>query len=315
MPNRVKNAEDKAFSELYWRGHADAVAWDDLRKIVDDGFWFRKKRNECDVALFPAISDLVVLDCDVKTYDKETGHVVPGFTLNPNGSYSPAPKVIKRGIDDLTREVEKLGHSMSELATYVVETKSGGFHLYFRANPTLKLHTDGHHKDWRVDVVAHNDKSDRSWVAAPPTVGYTVVRDYPLAEMPFWLALFLKEEVSTWERPRGGTRKQAEHRRRSLQLDYERASTSDERHGLYNAWIMHELDEVRLANKFGGWNDAINICAWVLFKEAELSWDDGKRLILQAADPWSDVEKRKALDTLQSAFRAARPGDDSYLEE
>lgn len=314
MPDRARD-EDKQFSELYWRGKADPVTWGELQRWASEGYRFHGKRVTSDVALFPALSGLVIIDCDVKEYREDTGSTVPGFTQLPDGSVRLAPMVTRYGLDDLTREVEKLGHSTAELATYAVESKSGGVHLYFHANPGVKLHTTGHKDNWRVDVVAHNTKGDRNWVAAPPTAEYHVIRDLPVAEMPTWLAKFLRDTVSRWPKPGGERRRVADEARKRARVSYERAVTADGRRDYFREWIGHELHEVELANECGGWNDALNKCAWVLFKEAELPFETGKSLLLKAAAPWTDAEERKATDTIRSAWCSARPGDYSYLED
>ncbi|WP_019066159.1 bifunctional DNA primase/polymerase [Streptomyces hokutonensis] len=294
--------QGRELSERYWE-QVFPQDWETVSQMTGEGF---------DVALMPAISGLVVIDCDVKEYEEDTGYVA-GF-VKRGRVVSPAPKVVKRGIDDLQREVERLGHTMAELATYAVSTKSGGVHLYYQSPPRLKLKTMGHRDNWRVDIVAHNDHGDRSWVAAPPTTEYQVIRDLRVAQMPTWLAEFLRNEVSTWPKP-GGQRRQAATRvRQRARADYERAVTPGDRRDYYREWIAHELYEVELANQHGGWNDALNRCAWTLFTEAELPYAVGRNLILTAAAPVNTREERKALDTINSAWRAARPGDNSYLE-
>jgi hypothetical protein len=172
----------------------------------------------------------------------------------------------------------------------------------------------GHKDNWRVDIVAHNDHGDRSWVAAPPTVEYQVIRDFPVAQMPTWLVEFLRNQVSTWPKPGGQRRRAAGEARQRARAGYERAVTPSDRRDYYRTWIGHELYEVELANQHGGWNDALNRCAWTLFTVAELPYEVGRNLILTAAAPVNALEERKALDTINSAWRAARPGDNSYLE-
>lgn len=138
------------FAELYWAG---AVAsWAELLACVGGGR---------DVAVLPAASGLLVLDCDVKWYHADTAFVVSERTARL------APAVQRHGIDDLGRVVRELGHSPAELATYTVRTKSGGYHLYYRVPEAFVgvLGTSHHRHEWRVDVIA----SQHSWVAAPPT--------------------------------------------------------------------------------------------------------------------------------------------------
>lgn len=308
MPDKVRE-EEREFSRLYWREKADPVPWDDLRRVVTDGFPVKRKLTACDVALFPALSGLVILDCDVKTYARDTGLAGQRSSVRYGDLF-----VTRYGLNDLVREVEALGHSASELATYTVQTKSGGVHLYYRAHPQIRLRTTGHRQNWRVDVVAHNNNGDRSWVAAPPTAGYDVIRDLPVAELPTWLAEFLRGTVSTWPKPGGQRRRAVSERSWAARVGYERAATAGDRRDYYREWIGWELREVELANEHGGWNDALNHCAWTLFKHAELSYEQAEPLLLRAADPWNDAERRKAVATINSAWDAAHPGNHIYLE-
>src|SRR3990167_4721719 len=64
--------------------------------------------------------------------------------------------------------------------TYTVKTPSGGKHYYFTTTekaPTATKLGPG------VDV-----RGDGGYVVAPPSPGYTLVEDVPLAPLPPWLA-------------------------------------------------------------------------------------------------------------------------------
>lgn len=290
---------DRRLSEIYWRDTLPSV-WDELCETVANGMRLRKRPITCDIALFPATSGLVVLDCDVKHYDPETAFVRNGNAM------SLAPAVVKRGIDDLRREVEALGHSMSELATYMVRTKSGGFHLYYRENPQAVLHGSGHRDEWRVDVIAHNSESDRSWVAAPPTPGYEVVRDLPVMQMPLWLAQWLTG-LSTNLPPVGRekrqqlTREAADYRGRVLAPEMYNGSGTGIGE-LLHQWVRAELAVVQNANQVGGWNLAIYQCVLNLL---DGGWEiEGvEQAVLDAAQPVDSSERRKAMDTVHSAHK------------
>jgi hypothetical protein len=182
-------------------------------------------------------------------------------------------------------------------------------HLYYRENPRYELRTTGHRHDWRVDVIAHNGGSDRSWVAAPPTPGYAVVRDLPVADLPDWLASWLAGGLRALPRLGGDRRRTISGELRAARQGYVLAGHPADRNDLYRAWINHELQLVALANQHGGWNDAINRCAWTLFRDAGLSYDQVEALILKAAAPTDERERRNATTTIRSAWNASERGD------
>jgi Bifunctional DNA primase/polymerase, N-terminal. len=290
---------DVTLSERYWTQQVSST-WYELQSVIENGFKVNKRMVPCDVALFPASSGLVVIDCDVKSYDTDSGFVVIG------NSATLAPPVIKHGIEDLRREVEALGHSLVELATYTVQTKSGGYHLYFRENPRTRLQNTGHRHDWRVDVISHNSGSDRSWVAAPPTPGYEVVRDLPLAELPDWLAAWLQDvnrhlPALGRERRAGLNRQAADARQRVLTMTPGSADEGD----YLGAWVRWELDRVDEANREGGWNDAIYQCVLNLM---EGGWEEEvvTEAVLKVAKPVNSLETRNAMYTIDSACRRHR---------
>lgn len=300
--------KDKAYAERYWSQPLNTT-WDELHDTVTNGFRINGKLTPCDVAMFPAMSGLVVIDCDVKRYDATTGFVTSGSTATLE---TLTPERVEYGYNDLQREVEKLGHSMVELATYIVQTKSGGFHLYFRENPRVKLQNSGHRHNWRVDVIAHNAGSDRSWVAAPPTPGYEVIRDLPVMEMPDWLGLWLQGvnrhlPALGRERRAGLNRQVADVRTRALAATMMPGSAGaddadEENESLLGRWVRGELSVVAVANREGGWNLAIYQCALNLL---EGGWDEEAvaNAVLKAAKPVSNLESRNAMYTIESACR------------
>jgi Bifunctional DNA primase/polymerase, N-terminal. len=291
---------DRDYAEKYWN-QSGSITWAELHDAVTNGFRFRRqqKPQPCDVALFPASSGLVVVDCDVKRYDAKTGFVVTGGAASLE---TLVPERVEYGLADLQREVEKMGHTMLELATYTVQTKSGGHHFYFRENPRVKLVNSGHRHEWRVDVVAHNAGSDRSWVAAPPTPGYEVVRDFPVTEMPDWLAGWLRDvnhklPALGQERRKAMNLAAGETRRRVLALP-----TGEADGNLMRVWVQGELDVVAESNRVGGWNLAIYQCTLNLL---EGGWDKDvvELAVLKAAAPVSNLESRNAAYTIESAYR------------
>lgn len=299
LPTTVTEGE-RHVSEVYW-GAGNPMAWEDTCAIMEHGYPVRGKssRTPCDIALFPAPSGLVILDCDVKEYDRETG-----FVLVKRNVARPLPPRVEYGLTDLQREVEKLGHSLVELATYTVETKSGGHHLYFRECEGIKLRTSGHRENWRVDVVAHNDGSDRSWVAAPPTENYTVVRDLPVAGMPEWLAVWLRDEMPKLE-PVGGRR--ARQRQKQLMEIRDRAMTPglalDQRNALvveYAGWL---LTKVARANEEGDWNVTIYGVMKDLLRVG-YSFEQAAEMVMEHAAPVDQAEYRNAEYTVNSALRS-----------
>lgn len=288
----------RAASRMYWAG-AEAK-WDDLVLSVSRGR---------PVALLPERSGLVVLDCDVKAFD-ERGYVVEG-----PGRARWGGGAVHRGIDDLHRVVTGLGHSVSEIDTYTVETKSGGYHLYFRCAPGL-MRSSGHRENWLVDVKA----SANTWVVCPPTEGYRVVRNVEARVMPDWLRAWIMQ-LSVNTEPLGG-RARVERRRTLMRSGSEARGTMrrieqraggrpgghatyDQAAGLYERWIADLLAGVREANWVGGWNQEIYNTACTL---REVGVEDGAALgmILEAADPWDERERRSVERTVASAQNRLR---------
>jgi hypothetical protein len=277
------------------------MSWDEMCSILETGYpvKYRHRDTPCDVAIFPAPSGLVILDCDVKRYQRDTGHVA-------NRNHVTFGDLIeeRHGVDDLRREVERLGHSMDELYTYTVKTKSGGRHLYFRENPEVSLTTNGHRENWRVDVIAHNVGYDRSWAAAPPTPGYEVTRDIPVAPLPTWLALFLRDDVPTME-PMGGrrARQRAQARLEARDQVMIPGLSAGERDSLIATYVGWVLTDVIEANKHGGWNLAIYGAVKDLMRVG-YAFDQVAEVVMEHADPVNDAERRKAEYTINSAERS-----------
>jgi hypothetical protein len=271
---------------MYWEGVS--ANWEQLQAAVLGG---------SDVGILVEPSQLVVLDCDVKRYDQGTGWVVQ------DGTATWQDGVVKRGVEDLAREVEKLGHSMGELYTYTVETKSGGRHLYFKRPVSVPWLTTLHHReDWRVDVIA----SGRNWVAAPPTPGYRVVVDAPCVELPPWLAEWLTG-LHSHLRPLGGTQRQTVEQRAASQLLSWRGSqllgvNPTSLAELQQAWVTSQLDLVALANQYGGWNSTIYQVTLNLL-DVGFEPDRVEEVVLRVASPVDEIERKKAYDTIRSAER------------
>ena len=291
MPDKIPASQPNtlAASKTFWAG--TRLDWDDLHDVVDEqGF---------DIGFVPALQNMVTLDCDVKEYLNETGHVAGPIRV---GDLT----VKKYGIQDLQRVVEALGHGMQEIATYTVATKSGGLHLHYLQNPDYPLYTCGHREDWRVDIVGMNNASNRSWVAAPPSAGYTVVRDLPVAVMPDWLAQWLRG-IKQHLQPLGGQRRQAQKQRiEELNLERRTYGRNDpDAIPTTKQWVQMLLDLITDANQVGGWNLQI----WQTSKDLlEFGMDPVvvRRLVLQYAAPWTTREWHKALTTIKSAENAAQ---------
>lgn len=284
LPENMKNPSpaETERSRAYWE--SGPCEWTHLEQAVEHGHH---------VGLIAETSGLVILDCDLKKYTDQ------GYVYHENGSVGLAPTVIKHGIDDLRREVEKLGHSLDEIKTYSVRTKSGGFHLYYRQNPRYRIEAKKHHRDeWRIDVIT----GDHNWVAAPPTPGYAVVNDLPTVELPDWLAYFI-QTVDEHLDPIGGRR--TKRIAAAAQQTRDRLKTgevSDGDGGLWSMYLQAELYQVVLANRYGGWNNAIYQASLNLL-EAGCDLESVREAVIDAADPIDENEKRRAADTIASAAR------------
>lgn len=280
------------FATLFWTGVA--YNWGQLTGIVDGTIHYPYATGSKDIGLHPEWNGLVILDCDVKEYCE-------GFVQRPGSkAHTMGETVVKYGINDLARLCQELGHDIQELATYTVRTKSGGFHLYFFNNPACMIASTKHHRaDWRVDVIANN------WVAAPPTPGYSVVRDYPVQMMPDWLApalLGINERYG----PVGGKKhtilaQKAQGLQKTV-LNRSFTPMEPSGQGLLADWITAQLQLVRLADQYGAWNTTIYQVTKD-FAAAGFDLETIEAAILGAAQPWDSHQERNAIATIQSGWR------------
>lgn len=241
-------------SPEYWRGY-DA-RWCDLEEAVKRGFR---------PAVLVERSGLVIIDCDVEADFKSitSSSVVFG-------------DLFRYGSDDLSRLCREREKELP--ATFTVSTPSGGEHLYFRQNPHCPVTSHGHRKNWLIDVKA----SVNSWVVAPPTPGYAVTRDLPVAVLPYWLARHVRRlgmESRTRPRTSGGP------------------VSGPAREGI--------LRFVAESNVNGSWNNSIYWAAH-RFIEAGEALEDITAALLEAAAPRDEREAEKARRTIESAWRNAR---------
>ncbi|WML79160.1 bifunctional DNA primase/polymerase [Streptomyces sp. VNUA74] len=290
-----EDSDKYRLSATYWAG--TSFAWDEAADVVSGAIPFMGHGRR-DFGLPPQLNGLVVLDCDVKTYYGRNG----GLDRTPYGPvYGTIGVHRRRGIDDLATLCHTLGHDLSELATYTVATPSGGLHLYFHQSLDTPVDTTSHHREgWLIDVIA----SENNWVAAPPTPGYRVARDYPVATMPDWLAEALVG-INDLYRPMGGKKRSAaDDRLREMRQQV----TLQERdlalgHGsLIGQWVAANLQLIRIANDSGCWNLTI----YQVTKDlARFGWDydSVETVVLAAAQPWSDREERNAIATIRSGFK------------
>lgn len=101
---------------------------------------------------------------------------------------------VKNGKDGFT-ELKKLEAVHGQLpTTFTVETVSGGAHLYFSYDPNANILKSSADKLAQgVDVRAQG-----GYVIAPPSAGYSVKHDMPLAQLPnAWLKLIEGGKVAT----------------------------------------------------------------------------------------------------------------------
>lgn len=282
---RYNTTQGRAFAKAYWE-ETHEQSWNDVHEILASGH---------NVGLLVHLSGLVVLDCDVRVYDAKHEFVVASERKAATLETVTA-EVTRHGIEDLSRVVTSLGHDATELATYTVETKSGGVHLYYRQNPRHTLTSRGHRQDWHVDVKG----SENQWVVAPPTPGYRVLRDMPVAEMPLWLAQWL-DRVNQHLAPTGGARaRRLRERTETLRLE---ALQGEYDAGLLATWVNHEQQNVALANRQNqGWNQAIFECACNLL-DGGISREHVDALIRDAAQPRTPRDDYMMRDTIRSAAR------------
>lgn len=284
---RGEEPEAVAYARMCWSGVR--AEWGQLESGVAAGG---------DVGVLAAASGLVVVDCDVKVLDADGWVVSGGVAVRSEGR-------AVSGVEDLEREVERLGHAMPELATYTVSTKSGGRHLYFKANPDYPLTTRHHRQDWRVDVIA----SDNSWVAAPPTPGYRVVDGRAPVDLPDWLAVFLygiNQALAPLDaRVRGLWRDlRASRGEWDSEAGMPALRPGESLHARLARWV---LEGVAASNHAGGWNTAVYRASRELLEQG---WPEEqvRRMVLGAAAPTDQAEERKADATISSAVRGFRGG-------
>lgn len=276
---------DPAFKAM-WNPGITGVTQAELQQTIDDGY---------DVGVFTGQSGLVVIDCDIKHYeaqsefqvDQNTARLVP--IVEAHTEY---------GILDLQREVENLGHSMDELRTYTVRSKSDGRHLYFKQNPELMITSQVQRQAWHVDVKA----SVNTWVAAPPSAGYAVLDDRETAVLPLWLAQFLAD-IKRHLEPIGGRRTRALQRQAREALTTAMSVDLSEREGHLARWTAFELQRVADAQLMNsGWNNACHDVACNLF-DGGWDFDSVVDMIRRHARPSNRRNENAMLDTIRSAAR------------
>lgn len=302
--NLEENASDRdlEMAEAYWKKGVTA-SWDELLKAV--------KKN--DIAFLPWLCDprMLVLDCDVKWVESSIDVLSGMKTVRIVAKPGEAGLVtMERGIDQLAAVVRGLGHEPAEIATRVVQTPSGGHHLYYLQNEQCILDTTTHHREeWRVDVIC----GENTWVACPPTRGYDIIRDVEPAIMPRWLAEWLRE-IRVHKKSLGGVRgdQLRELAKRGFTATKNGSADGGGRmpeEGWLAAWVKSELALVRLGAECGGWNQAVYQAACNLV-EYDMSRPPGEArwglraictAILEAAPPWDARGKKKVLDTIRSA--------------
>lgn len=280
---------ERAAGAMYWSGAW--AGWEDLQGSVDAG------RG---IGLLPERSRLVVLDCDVRQRDGD------GFVKVGDGRAKWAGGVVQRGIDDLLRVAAGLGQALP--ATWTVQTKSGGLHLYFRCAPGA-MRSSGHREGWCVDVKA----SGNTWVVAPPTPGYTVADRSAVALMPGWLAQWLNRDLANVTEPLGGRaraergRELRDHRQRVRHgAGFTEREKSRRLAELSAVWIDDVLLRVAEANMYGGWNNEIYqaVCS---LQDVGVDDREIREKVMEAAAPWDERERRAAERTVASALgRAAQ---------
>lgn len=227
------------------------------------------------VGLLTYQSGLVILDCDV--------------TLDFIKSDSHYRMVERHGLTDLLRLAGEENEQLPP--TRVVQTPSGGLHLYYAQNPHLQVTSKGHRDGWLIDVKA----SRNTWVVAPPTPGYTVIRDLPVAVLPYWLALRI-QRINRTNKPTSGTPGGTSGGTLPAPPGVD---GHDE--GLYTAWLHTITDWVSEANdiaarnphgKGGDWGNRIFQAARLM--SHVVPDDEADTLILSAAAPWNEHEEKAA---------------------
>lgn len=91
-------------------------------------------------------------------------------------------------------DIDVKGDEVTDLNTfpesYTVQTKSGGFHIYYEYSDAVQTGARVDERYPNVDI-----RNDGGYVVAPPSVGYSVLHNKPLAAFP--ADLFAKKKRST----------------------------------------------------------------------------------------------------------------------
>lgn len=252
----------------YWQG--SSVSWAEACEYTSSGKA---------IGTLTHGSELVVLDCDVKVEWRADG-----------GS---AGQVVRHGIEDLKRAAAEQGEVIPP--TFTVRSRSGGYHLYYQA-VWSGLVSKGHRDDWLIDVKA----SPNTWVVAPPTAGYEVIRDLPVAPLPGWLMAWVTN-LNSLRRPLGGRPAQelmTEIRRLAMASG---AGNGGGTADLLRHWVDLNLALVRLASEAGGWNNRIyEVCRQ--FFDVGMGVGEVEELVMGAAEPWNEAEVHNVRRTVASAW-------------
>lgn len=249
----------------YWRGLQGS--WADLCTWTGKGDA---------MGLLVRESGLIVLDCDNKAVFETTGNT--------------AVMTRKHGITDLVRVCRELGHQVPP--TYTVQTKSGGYHLYYRRSEDWPIRSHGHREDWHVDVKA----SASVFVVAPPSPSYRVIRDLPVAEMPEWLSRYLLN-LRTRTHPVGGER--ARELMTNIRDLRDEGIVVERGTGLHDQWLKWTMELVSHSQQ--AWNNRIYVTARQLF-DVGYTQEEAEDMLLVAAEPWNKREQYNVRRTVASAW-------------
>jgi hypothetical protein len=236
----------------YWRGLPVGDA--ELAKAVAAGY---------DIGVLPERSGLVILDCDVRLEAAETS---PGeFEL----------RQLPTGMENLARAAHERGRRIPD--TRVVRSPSGGWHLWFRQNPLCRVTSRGHRPGWLIDVKA----SPNTYAVAPPSKGYAVLLDYPVARLPYWLARHITGGLPRAQVP--------------VPAGWAGGPLPPGMRDAISAYIAE-------GNTAGGWNTRIFLAACWL-RESGMGLGEICAVVTEAAAPRDDRELGKATATIRSAWR------------
>lgn len=259
----ARNLEAGCASERLERARAYWAGW----PATDAERWEAVRGGQL-VGVLPHANGLVVLDCDIR------------------GEWEPDPAgrgvrlVEYHGTDDLAALAKKRGKELP--ATYTVKSKGGGRHLYFRVNNSCPVRSRGQRPGWRIDVKA----SENTWVVAPPSPGYTVLDDRRPVVLPNWLARAIV---------RLGDTHPMKHAGGSGSLGSGSGALTD----VAREGIMRYVAKTNVSG--GGWNNALY---WGACRMAEsgMSAEETMDMLMTAAAPWSEAERRRAERTVTSGW-------------